>query len=389
MFRLKCKVQKYQWGKLGAQSEVSRYVQDTVDPEAHYAELWMGVHPNGPSALEDGTSLADYLKSNPKTLGDHEKGELQFLFKVLSVDTALSVQSHPTNEQAQILHKKDPKNYPDPRHKPEISIALDDFELLCGFRQNDDLLAHIKNYNEVIQLFDEGLLSDFTHEDKSKQKEILRQIFTTIWKSPKEKIAQVVGEIIERIKKHHQKTELDQLLIRLDGQYPGGDVGVLAPIFLNYFTLKAGESTFLGPNEPHAYLSGNCIECMACSDNTIRAGLTPKFKDVETLTQSLTYNMTSAPYFHAKEVADGVLEYAPPVPEFAVQKLTKAAKKLPNTNSSSIIVVVNGEITLKSGDTTITLKAGQVGFVSAGLQDVTVSSSDTVEAFRAFTPIPN
>lgn len=61
---------------------------------------------------------------------------------------------------------------------------------------------------------------------------------------------------------------------------------------------------------------------MACSDNTIRAGLTPKFKDVETLCNSLTYRMSGPPYFKPYEVAAGVLEYAPPVPEFAVQKIS-------------------------------------------------------------------
>ena len=34
---------------------------------------------------------------------------------------------------------------------------------------------------------------------------------------------------------------------------------------------------------------GDCVECMALSDNTIRAGLTPKFKDVETLCNMLHY----------------------------------------------------------------------------------------------------
>ncbi|CAD5234883.1 unnamed protein product [Bursaphelenchus xylophilus] len=374
MFKLKCKAQKYQWGKPGRESEVAKFVNGSVDPNEHYAELWMGTHQNGPSELEDGTSLAEYLTRNPKALGNHEKGELQFLFKVLSVNTALSVQSHPTNEQAQILHKNDPKNYPDPRHKPEMAIALGDFELLCGFRENEDLLAHIKKYIEVVSLFDERLLSDFTHESKEKQKETLQQIFTAIWKSPKEEITQVVGEIVNRVKGHHQKTELDDLLIRLDNQYPGGD---------------EGESTFLGPNEPHAYLSGNCIECMACSDNTIRAGLTPKFKDVETLTKSLTYKMTPPPYFHAKEAAAGVLEYAPPVPEFAVQKIVSSAKVIPHIDGSSIIVVVRGGTTLTSGDKSLSLKAGQVGFLTAELKDVTLSSTSDLLAFRAFTPLPN
>lgn len=40
---------------------------------------------------------------------------------------------------------------------------------------------------------------------------------------------------------------------------------------------------------PHAYLKGDCVECMACSDNTVRAGLTPKFIDVSTLCEMLSY----------------------------------------------------------------------------------------------------
>ena len=45
----------------------------------------------------------------------------------------------------------------------------------------------------------------------------------------------------------------------------------------------------MGANEPHAYISGDCVECMALSDNVIRAALTPKFKDVDTLCSSLHY----------------------------------------------------------------------------------------------------
>lgn len=34
----------------------------------------------------------------------------------------------------------------------------------------------------------------------------------------------------------------------------------------------------LEANEPHAYVSGELVECMATSDNVIRAGLTPKLR---------------------------------------------------------------------------------------------------------------
>lgn len=121
--------------------------------------------------------------------------------------------------------------------------------------------------------------------------------------------------------------------MRLNDQYPD-DIGIIAPLFLNYFTLKPGEATFLGPNEPHAYLYGgfslifyflnslpDCVECMALSDNTIRAGLTPKFKDIKTLCDNLTYKMSDPPIFLPKILSNGIVEYAPPVEEFAVHKL--------------------------------------------------------------------
>lgn len=60
---------------------------------------------------------------------------------------------------------------------------------------------------------------------------------------------------------------------------------------------------------------------MACSDNTIRAGLTPKFKDIETLCENLTYQMSDPVLFNPKNIIPGVLEYAPPVIEFSVHRL--------------------------------------------------------------------
>ena len=76
----------------------------------------------------------------------------------------------------------------------------------------------------------------------------------------------------------------------LEKQYPG-DVGVLAAFFLNFVKLNPGEALYVSANEPHAYLPGECIECMATLDN--RAGLTPKYRDAQTLCSMLTYNQVS------------------------------------------------------------------------------------------------
>lgn len=83
-------------------------------------------------------------------------------------------------------------------------------------------------------------------------------------------------------------TTVEALVLRLNDEY-SDDIGCFCPFILNYITLQPGEAVFLGANEPHAYLSGDCIECMACSDNVVRAGLTPKYIDKVTLHQMLTY----------------------------------------------------------------------------------------------------
>lgn len=88
-------------------------------------------------------------------------------------------------------------------------------------------------------------------------------------------------------------TEKEELVLRLEKQYPG-DVGVIASFLFNYVKLKIGEALYLGANEPHAYLYGECVECMATSDNVVRAGLTPKKLDVQTLCSILTYKQVRA-----------------------------------------------------------------------------------------------
>ena len=88
---------------------------------------------------------------------------------------------------------------------------------------------------------------------------------------------------------------------------------------------------FLGPNLPHAYLSGDCIECMACSDNVVRAGLTPKLIDVPTLCEMLIYQcpdddkVEETFKFKAVPDSDNSAVYNAPVPDFSFSKLT--AKK--------------------------------------------------------------
>ena len=77
----------------------------------------MGTHPSLPSKdVETNRTLLDLVQDNKalmspeisKRYGD----KLPFLFKVLSIRKALSIQAHPNKKLAEQLHAKDPKNYP-------------------------------------------------------------------------------------------------------------------------------------------------------------------------------------------------------------------------------------------------------------------------------------
>lgn len=106
IFELKCTIQNYLWGKKGSNSEVSRLSLagehiDSIDEEQYYAELWMGAHIKSPSLIKNsGQKLNDWIINNKEVLGEAStlkfSDELPFLMKVLSINSALSIQVHPS-----------------------------------------------------------------------------------------------------------------------------------------------------------------------------------------------------------------------------------------------------------------------------------------------------
>ena len=94
MLQLQCAVQHYDWGRVGAESEVGRIhalASGDAIQDVPYAELWMGTHKSGPSLVCFGNEtqpvlLKDWLDAHPEALGskvvEKWQGELPFLFKV-------------------------------------------------------------------------------------------------------------------------------------------------------------------------------------------------------------------------------------------------------------------------------------------------------------------
>ena len=88
----------YLWGGNRLRSEFG--IKSDLNP---LAEAWvLSCHPDGPSYLPDGTTLAEYIAAHPGCLGtDCEKFEqFPILIKFIDAKNNLSIQVHPSNEYA-------------------------------------------------------------------------------------------------------------------------------------------------------------------------------------------------------------------------------------------------------------------------------------------------
>ncbi|KAJ9101248.1 hypothetical protein QFC21_003467 [Naganishia friedmannii] len=453
-------IQSYDWGKIGSDSLAAQLGTTSVkgfkvDEEKPYAELWMGTHDNLPTYIasseneEQGDKLASTLAADPERyvskkvvekFPDAKGGHLPFLLKVLSIGKALSIQAHPDKELAKKLNSERGDVYKDPNHKPEMAIALTHFRGFCGFLPHPTLLLLLttvpemrsligedalrslaqasdpalpfpdvdgKDYDQQVQqlesLAKEASSSERTGDFKTteKEKKALKQVFEVLMDSPEEQYTAALRSLIERYESNEDscKTQFERALVplvkELHDQFPE-DIGVLCCFILNVVEMDKGAAMFLKANEPHAYISGDIIECMATSDNVVRAGLTPKLRDVPTLISMLTY--TSAPA-HAQlleptEFAPKTLRYNPPIEEFSVLRLKLTAAEQTEVHrpieGPSMVVVTDGsgKVVVKGGEhdgAQFELKRGQVIFIAAEVEvEYTANREEGLELFRAY-----
>ena len=344
--------------------------------------------------------------------------KLPFLFKVLSIQKALSIQAHPNKKLAEKLHSQDPEHYPDGNHKPEMTIAITTFEGLCGFRPLNQI-SHFLNTipalrdlvgEEHAQGLEEAANSASTKDAKAR----LQAAFTQLVKSDRNTVASKSKELLSLAESQritpgpsvNTTEELCELVQRCNSQFPQ-DIGLFVLFFLNLVKLEPGQAMYLKADDIHAYISGDIIECMASSDNVIRAGFTPKFQDVDTLTEILTYDhdppeqqlLQPVDYSYVKLNRDAYssnsssLLYDPPIEEFSVVRtaLKKAGAKasFEAVAGPSIVICTTGSGKISVGPKTEDLKEGWVYFIGATAELVIESDSDDEEfvTFKAFCEI--
>lgn len=309
-----------------------------------------------------------------------------------------------------------------------MTIAVTPFDGLCGFRPLGEIAHFFQNIPSLRKLVGDDEAKNFENTVKGKEtsdkeedvkasKKALQSAFTKVMNTDEDALASAAKDLLSAAKSEgssfagnggpsNSGQELADLVVRLDSQFPG-DIGLFVQFFLNYVKLDIGEAMFLKADDIHAYLSGDIIECMASSDNVVRAGFTPKYKDVDTLTTMLTYSyapiseqkMAPVDYAYAKLNTTAYSSnssntlYDPPIPEFAVVRtaLNKSGAKttFDPIDGPSIVLCTKGSGSISVGPKKEELKEGYVYFVGATAEVVIESETDAGDGeglvtFKAF-----
>ena len=407
MKAMRNQVRPYAWGSRTAIAELMGEPSPAPHPQA---ELWIGAHPADSSRLLDetdvpvgrsegvgqpGHSLADVIAADPvSTLGPTVARafgpRLPFLLKVLAAAEPLSLQAHPSTDQARLgfareeaagLSLRSPdRNYRDCWHKPELICALTQFHALCGFRE-PGVTVELLSALQVPQL-DHYLTLLSGQPDSDGMRALFSSVITIPSSSLHPLLSAVLSACVEQVSAGSPFSTEYRTALQLGERYPG-DPGVLASLLLNRITLQPGEALFLSAGNLHAYLSGVGVEIMANSDNVLRGGLTPKHVDVPELMRVLDFSAGDVPVLRGEPGRPGERIYPTPVPEFRLSRLELDGTDWDITHPGpQVVLAVEGDFSVRDATgRDLTIARGHSVWISAEDRDVRIKGSGTV--FRA------
>ena len=391
MEHLEGALRPYPWGSHTLIAQLRGEPSPSPQPQA---ELWFGAHPAAPATV-NGQGLDEAIAADPaaalgKRVTEAHGGQLPFLVKLLAAAAPLSIQAHPSLEQAQegfarenaegIALNSPNRNYKDPNHKPELIVALTEFRALAGFRPVPDTAAFFAELGSAELDRYATLLPTDGEGD-------LRALFTTLISLPHqprveliESVQRAAVELAQKRTAPEWMVEAAEVYLELNQAYPG-DVGVLAALLLNVLTLAPGEAAFLRAGQLHAYLSGLGVEVMANSDNVLRGGLTTKHVDVPELVKVLDFDTLENP--RAEAVAsNGGVEFQLPVDSFAVRvhSLADGETLAIDEDGPAIVLCTSGEVRGTDG---FVLSQGNGAWAPASEGEVELTAEGAAQVFVA------
>jgi mannose-6-phosphate isomerase len=384
-------VMPYPWGSRTFLARLRGRPTPSPTPEA---ELWMGAHPVAPSKLTRGgaaRSLLELVTEAPgRELGSDVAvrfaSRMPFLLKVLAAEEPLSLQAHPSEEQAREGFAREEaagipldaphRTYKDPSHKPELIVALEPLEALSGFRRPRELLdlldalacPELARYADMLRASLDG--------------DGLHAMFVDVLGTPIERRAALVDATRRACLAHRGRFDAaTRWIVRLADRYPS-DTGVVCALMLEHVRLEKDQALYLPAGNLHAYLHGAGVEIMASSDNVLRGGLTSKHVDVAELTRVVRFDAPRTPVLEPRELGASEVVWDTPTAEFRLSRVevTRARPFHARPSGPEILLCVRGAV-VGAGEGSAEIAAGGAAFVRGSEGPYTLTGEGTV--FRA------
>jgi mannose-6-phosphate isomerase len=394
ILRLTNPIRDYAWGSHEA---IAKFLGRSAPTPKPQAELWIGAHTDDSSivAVDGGaTPLVWLLAEDPENLLGRAVikrfgPQLPYLMKVLAAASPLSLQAHPTLEQARVGYDDEERrgiprqannrNYRDRNHKPELLCALTTFEALCGFRPIADILASMQRLGtpELAQLA-ERLRRE---PPPTPLKGLVEYLLVAPPGRHQKLVAGMLAAAERQIAAGDPESAHLRWLLEL-GRVYSGDVGVVTALLLNYVKLEVGQAIFLPARSLHSYLSGVGIEIMASSDNVLRGGLTPKHVDAAELLRVLSFEPMTPPVITPTHLSDAEAVYVTPAADFRLSRIQLDGSVELNPFGPELLLCSEGSCIVTGTDSDPTaLKQGESLFVSASTKELEIAGKAAL--FRA------
>lgn len=361
--RLISQPKNYDWGFPGALSQILGR-EPSTSPEA---EVWWGNHPLAGCAISTHDGIHDFPTWLEQT-GTH----FPLLVKLLAAQKPLSIQVHPSEEQAEMGFEDEERRgipldarertYKDRSAKPELLVALsDEFVALVGFAPEQTVRVRLHRWIDagapqslaVVMEQVAGNPSEAARlfvQESVQVKDLVKELGT--WLSSLNP-SDLPGATVDEV----------NLLQKVSAAHPG-DSGILFVLLMHHVYLKRGGAVFVDAGEVHAYVEGFGLEAMLPSDNVIRAGLTSKHKDVEAFLELSNFSHTTAPRL-VTPVGDGVQDtYQDFGAMFVVHRISSGEESFPITRPSVCFVESGEAVVRDSGQ--ISLDRGEAAFALPG-----------------------
>ncbi len=341
------------------------------------SELWMGAHEAGPSPLRDGQgTLLDLISADPAAaLGADAVARfgprLPFLLKVLAPGRAISIQAHPTAEQAASERSRSGDSvYGDEWAKPELLLAIAPFEIFIGMRPHAEIAAFAQRLG-VPRLIDAVAASSTaagpTHD-------LLARLLGVVGEEAVSLVRQVVAGAIRVERTEDEFGEAAAAIVRIAEEHPD-DIGIVVLVLMRHQLLQPGEFVDVAAGVLHSYVRGLGIEVLANSDNVVRAGLTAK--EVNTAELLRIVDSAATGIVGRPVVVGPGLEYFPSASDrFRLHRVEPAGcALLPGDGSPRVVFALRGPVRLGRGEAVIELADADSVFLPALARNVPVAGS--------------